>query len=193
VRFQWDPAKDALNRRKHGIGFDEAAAVFAPGSRWLDMDDEAHSQDEIRYRAIGAIARGVVLVVYTGRRRREDHQRAQSVGAREASLRRLDQGAPMSDDIPELTEADFARAIPGALRRRLMRGVVRGGKDVAALRRFVGMTQEEFARAAGISVDTLQNWEQGRRRPQGTAVALIRIVARDPRVLRRNLAAAAAP
>jgi putative transcriptional regulator len=49
------------------------------------------------------------------------------------------------------------------------------------------MTQEEFARAVGISVDTLQNWEQERRRPQGAAVALIRIVARDPRVLRRIL------
>jgi DNA-binding transcriptional regulator YiaG len=97
----------------------------------------------------------------------------------------------MTDDMPELTGADFARAIPGALRRRLTRGVVKSGKDIAALRRFVGMTQKDFARAAGISVDTLQNWEQGRRRPQGTAVALIRIVARDPRVLRRNLAAAA--
>ena len=95
----------------------------------------------------------------------------------------------MTDDIPELTEADFERAIPGAVRRRLTNGKVRSGADVAALRRFVGMTQEEFARAAGISVDTLQNWEQGRRRPHGAAVALIRIVARDPRVLRRNLAA----
>jgi putative transcriptional regulator len=93
----------------------------------------------------------------------------------------------MNDDIEELGEADFARAIPGAVRRRLCRGDLRSGKDVVALRRFVGMTQEEFARAAGISVDTLQNWEQGRRRPQGTAVALIRIVARDPRVLRRIL------
>lgn len=98
----------------------------------------------------------------------------------------------MTDDMPELTAADFARAISGPVRRRLCRGVVKSGKDVAALRRFVGMTQAEFARAAGISVDTLQNWEQGRRRPQGTAVALIRIVARDPRVLRRNLAGAAA-
>lgn len=96
----------------------------------------------------------------------------------------------MTGEIPELTAADFERAIAGPVRRRLCRGDVRGGKDVVALRRFVGMTQEEFARAAGISVDTLQNWEQGRRRPQGTAVALIRIVARDPRVLRRNLAAA---
>ena len=96
----------------------------------------------------------------------------------------------MTDDIPELTAADFERAIPGAVRQRLTRGKVKSGADVAALRRFVGMTQEEFARAAGISVDTLQNWEQGRRRPHGAALALIRIVARDPRVLRRNLAAA---
>ena len=99
----------------------------------------------------------------------------------------------MTDDIPELTAADFDRAIPGPVRRRLCRGDVRSGKDLVALRRFVGMTQDEFARAAGISVDTLQNWEQGRRKPQGTAVALIRIVARDPRVLRRNLAASSAP
>jgi putative transcriptional regulator len=98
----------------------------------------------------------------------------------------------MSDDIPELTGADFSRAIPGAVRRRRCRGEVRSGEDVTALRRFVGMTQEEFARAVGISVDTLQNWEQGRRRPQGAAVALIRIVARDPRVLRRNLSPSSA-
>jgi DNA-binding transcriptional regulator YiaG len=98
----------------------------------------------------------------------------------------------MSDDIPELTEADFSHAIPGAVRRRLCRGEVRSGKDVTALRRFVGMTQVEFARAVGISVDTLQNWEQGRRRPRGAAVALIRIVARDPRVLRRIISTSAA-
>lgn len=86
-----------------------------------------------------------------------------------------------------LTEADFYRAIPGAVRRRLCSGEVRSGKDITALRRFVGMTEEDFARAMGISIDTLQNWEQGRRRPRGAAVALIRIVARDPRALRRIL------
>lgn len=93
----------------------------------------------------------------------------------------------MTRDPPGLAERDFARAIRGAARRRLCRGEVQSGRDVTALRRFVGMTQHEFARAVGISVDTLQNWEQGRRRPQGAAVALIRILARDPRVLRRNL------
>jgi putative transcriptional regulator len=98
----------------------------------------------------------------------------------------------MRDETPELTEADFERAIPGAVRRRLCSGDVRSGKDITALRRFVDMTQEEFARAVGISVDTLQNWEQGRRRLQGAAVALIWIVARDPRVLRRMLSASSA-
>jgi hypothetical protein len=39
-----------------------------------------------------------------------------------------------------------SRAIPGAARRRPCRGDVRSGKDVTALRRFVGMTQKEFAR-----------------------------------------------
>ncbi len=67
VRYEWDPRKHALNRKKHGIGFDEAARLFAPGSRWLDMDEDIHHGDEVRYRAIGAIARGVVVVVYTER------------------------------------------------------------------------------------------------------------------------------
>ena len=60
-----------------------------------------------------------------------------------------------------------------------------------ALRRFVAMTQEQFALALGISIHTLRNWEQGRRTPEGPALALLRIAARHPRVLRENLAASA--
>ena len=78
----------------------------------------------------------------------------------------------MVDDIRELTEEDFARAI-------------------VALRRFAGLTQEEFAEALSISVHTLRNWEQGRRSPEGPAIALLRVAARYPRVLRENLAAPA--
>ncbi len=94
-------------------------------------------------------------------------------------------------DIPELTEAHFARAISARLRRRLVSGQFRSGEDVAALRRFVGLTQVDFARAMGISVHTLRNWEQGRRQPEGPAVALLRIAARHPRVIRENLRSAA--
>jgi DNA-binding transcriptional regulator YiaG len=94
-------------------------------------------------------------------------------------------------DVPELTEQDFARAIPARVRRRLMDGSFESGEDVAALRRFVGLTQTRFAEAMGISVHTLRNWEQGRRRPDGPALALLRIAARHPRVIRENIRSAA--
>jgi putative transcriptional regulator len=94
-------------------------------------------------------------------------------------------------DIPELTEEQLQRAIPARLRKRLMDGRFESGEDIAALRRFVGLTQEEFARAVGISVHTLRNWEQGRRKPEGPAIALLRIAARHPRIIRENLRSAA--
>ena len=94
-------------------------------------------------------------------------------------------------EIPELTEKQFAKAIPSRLRKRLMRGQFESGDDISALRRFVGLTQVQFAEAMGISVHTLRNWEQGRRRPDGPAVALLRIAARHPRIIRENLQSAA--
>ena len=97
----------------------------------------------------------------------------------------------MKDEIRELTDRDFARAIPRRQRERILRGRLAGGEDVVALRRFVGMTQQQFAVALGISVHTLRNWEQSRRSPEGPALALLRVAARHPRVLRENLAASA--
>ena len=68
-----------------------------------------------------------------------------------------------------------------------MTGQFESGEDISALRRFVGLTQVQFATAMGISVHTLRNWEQGRRHPDGPAVALLRIAARHPRIIRENL------
>ncbi|MGA2450468.1 MAG: transcriptional regulator [Polyangiaceae bacterium] len=61
----------------------------------------------------------------------------------------------------------------------------------ASLRRFIGLTQVHFAEALGISVHTLRNWEQDRRKPEGPALALLRIAARDPGVVRENVRTAA--
>ena len=96
----------------------------------------------------------------------------------------------MSDDIPELTEADFARMITRAQRQRLIAGTWQSG-DLTALRRFLGLTQEQFASRIGISVDTLQNWEQDRRQPDGPARALLRLLARHPRLVLQDLAGVA--
>ncbi|MCP3958332.1 MAG: type II toxin-antitoxin system MqsA family antitoxin [bacterium] len=95
------------------------------------------------------------------------------------------------DEIPELSETDLKSAIPASQRRRLMSGKFESGEDISALRRFVGLSQIRFAEALGISVHTLRNWEQGRRKPEGPAVALLRIAARHPRIIRENLKQAA--
>lgn len=94
-------------------------------------------------------------------------------------------------DIPELTAKQLSRAMSARMRKRLMLGRFESGDDIAALRRFVGLTQPQFAAALGISVHTLRNWEQDRRRPDGPAIALLRIAARHPRVIRENLQSAA--
>jgi putative transcriptional regulator len=51
---------------------------------------------------------------------------------------------------------------------------------VKAVRARLGQTQEQFALMIGVSVATLRNWEQGRRNPDGPALALLRVAARNP-------------
>ena len=97
---------------------------------------------------------------------------------------------PYMDEIPELTDEQLARALPARVRKRLMLGQFDSGEYISALRRFIGLTQVQFAQAMSISVHTLRNWEQGRRRPEGPAIALLRIAARHPRIICENLAPA---
>jgi len=52
--------------------------------------------------------------------------------------------------------------------------------DVKAIREKTGLSQKRFAIVMGVSVRTLQNWEQGHRTPQGPAASLLRIVDNDP-------------
>jgi putative transcriptional regulator len=60
--------------------------------------------------------------------------------------------------------------------------------DVKAIRRRLGKSQSEFAHMIGVSVATLQNWEQGRRRPEGPARALLQVAATDPQAVAKALA-----
>ena len=61
--------------------------------------------------------------------------------------------------------------------------------DVKAIRDGLGKSQSEFALMIGVSVSTLQNWEQGRRQPEGPARALLKIAAENPKAVAKALSA----
>ena len=70
---------------------------------------------------------------------------------------------------------------------RIRRGELAPGRvleiepaDVKAIRAKLDQSQEEFAMMIGVSVATLRNWEQGRRRPEGPARALLKVAERNP-------------
>lgn len=61
--------------------------------------------------------------------------------------------------------------------------------DVRAIRKKLDKSQSEFALMIGVSIATLQNWEQGRRKPEGPARALLKIAAENPNAVAQALGA----
>ena len=62
LRFKWDPRKDAANRRKHGVAFEEAKSVFYDDNALL-LEDVEHSHDEDRFVLLGMSGKLRILVV----------------------------------------------------------------------------------------------------------------------------------
>ena len=63
--------------------------------------------------------------------------------------------------------------------------------NVAAIRGKAGLSQTAFSRRIGVSVGTLRNWEQGRRKPEGPARVLLALLDRDPQIVETLLARSA--
>ena len=61
------------------------------------------------------------------------------------------------------------------------------GDDVRAIRYKLGQSQSEFATMIGISVPTLQSWEDGKRLPDGPALALLRVTMKNPKIVAKAL------
>ncbi len=59
--------------------------------------------------------------------------------------------------------------------------------DVKAIRRRLGLTQDEFAARFGFALSALRNWEQGRRQPDVAARAFLRVIEREPQAVQRAL------
>jgi putative transcriptional regulator len=85
------------------------------------------------------------------------------------------------ESVREVKEIQAGRRKPARVTRA--EDVLKTGPDVAALRASFGLSQAKFAALLGISVNTLQNWEQGRRQPEGPARVLLRVAAAHPEAL----------
>ena len=80
MKFEWDPAKDEANQRKHGVSFEEAATVFGDRSA-LSWEDPEHSQGEYRSFTLGYTERRrLVILSHT-----ERDDRIRIISARPAS------------------------------------------------------------------------------------------------------------
>jgi putative transcriptional regulator len=62
--------------------------------------------------------------------------------------------------------------------------------NVKAMRRKLGMTQEEFAIRYGLTLARVRDWEQGRSAPDGAARAYLRVIEKEPEAVNRALAVA---
>lgn len=76
----------------------------------------------------------------------------------------------------------------------IMRGEVKPSRsievsslDIKAIREGTKKSQNEFALMIGVSLGTLRNWEQGRRKPEGPARALLKVVAQNPEYVEKVL------
>lgn len=87
-----------------------------------------------------------------------------------------------------MNDDDFCRLLQGVKEAvAISRGELKPGRrysvdspNIRAIRKKAELSQSDFALLMGVSVRTLQNWEQGRRHPTGPAASLIRIFERFP-------------
>jgi putative transcriptional regulator len=94
-----------------------------------------------------------------------------------------------------MNEKDFNNLV-GSIKEagKIKRGELSPGRrfeftplDIKTIRGKLHKSQSEFALMIGVSVSTLQNWEQGRRKPDGPAKALLKVASRNPEAVMEAL------
>ena len=94
-----------------------------------------------------------------------------------------------------MNEQDFANLVASVKEAgQIRRGELEPGRrfeytplDIKEIRHKLQKSQSEFALMIGVSVSTLQNWEQGRRKPVGPARALLQVAVKYPEILQDAL------
>lgn len=106
-------------------------------------------------------------------------ERAPLTSSQKKKLEEAFSQTPDTHDIPEISTSDGFRPLnPDAYFSAMA---------IRDLRKRVGVSQTRFSRMIGVNVHTLRNWEQGKRRPEGPAIALLKLVSADPEYVRSIL------
>jgi putative transcriptional regulator len=102
---------------------------------------------------------------------------------------------PLAPAMPGLAPAmpRLAPAMPGHAPPPSEASSEAGPPDVRDLRRRAQLTQLEFAAKLGVPVETIRNWEQGKRAPRGPARALLAVIAHSPETVFAALATEPSP
>ena len=95
-----------------------------------------------------------------------------------------------------MNKKDFAALIASVKQAgKIKRGELKGSRvfnlkpaDIKAVRKKLNVSQSEFAMMIGVSLPTLQNWEQARPQPDGPAQALLKVAASNPKAVMEALA-----
>jgi len=92
-----------------------------------------------------------------------------------------------NDDFKDLLASiDQARKIHSGKMKPIKASIFRP-IIITNIRKKLHVSQAKFAYLIGVSVDTLQNWEQGRRMPEGPALALLRVAEANPKAIMKAL------
>lgn len=196
MEFEWDGAKSDRNQHTRGLSFADAAMIFEGPT--VETADSRRAYGEIRVKAIGRIDLRRDLHGQAGRapnyfRAPRQQERTEAMAIVRKSLDEL------RSERRTIDRAKIAAATEGEIRRQ----AIEDGEDpdapfeqfelvipVHAVRRKLGMSQAQFARAFGIPIGTIRNWEQNRVKPDPAARALLTILYRQPEAALKAIRAA---
>lgn len=171
-------------------GYGEFQQYLADNPEAGDVIPDTGGMRKIRWGANGKGKRGGVRVIYfhvavadsSGADLPKRHFRRSNPGPKEVAQKRDERVAIMDKDLfnrlaESMTQMDeIARG-----ERQPSREFHVDAAQVKSIRKATGLPQSAFAKAIGVAIGTLQNWEQGRRDPEGPAKALLRAIHNDPK------------
>jgi DNA-binding transcriptional regulator YiaG/uncharacterized DUF497 family protein len=199
--FEWDQAKSERNDTERGLPFELALLLF--DGPVIEQVDDRRAYGEVRVRVIGAIGASILHCVYTMRGpSAESSACAMQAGESEMPIVRRTRNeiddAKLRDDLaarPQPTEEEIEAQVAAdddgwadEELQHAQHGYTPPSPDqVRALRAKLRLTQLQFAQRYGFTLDAVQQYEQGRRRPSGSAATLLRVIDVDPEWVARAL------